>query len=162
LGKVRFFVVDILLTGFAGIVAATEKFAHELKTGDEYEPLVVVIDPQLNQQILFAQEEFSPRYVEPRNSRPPLVNPALLLQLSANTKSPSFRLAKGTGSILSEATVSFLNPAYVGRRLRVSWRVVSEYEKRGRSYYVMEAMMHDDDDGRAVLRRELHLTFFHS
>ncbi len=136
-----------------------QKFAHELRTGDEYEPLVIVVDSQLNQQILFAQEEFGPQYIKGWHGQPPLVNPAVLLQLSANTKSPSFRLAQGTGSILSEANTIFLNPAYVGRRLRVSWRVTSEYEKRGRNYYVMEAAMHDDEDGRPILRRELHLTF---
>ena len=143
-------------------MVATEKFAHELKPGDEYESLVVVIEPQLNQQILFAQEEFSPRYIDQGDGRAPLVNPALLLQLCANTKSPSFRLAKGTGSILAEASVSFFNPAYVGRRLRISWRVTSEYAKRGRNYYVMEAMMHDDEDGRPIVRRDLHLTFLSS
>lgn len=139
-----------------------DKLAHELKTGDAYEPLLVTVTPEMNQQFLFAQEEFDPRYVEGRDGRPPLVNPALLLQLSANTKSPSFRLAKGTGSVLAEAAVEFLNPAYVGRRLRVDWRVTSEYEKRGRHYYVMEAAMGDDEDRRPILRRDLHLTFFTS
>jgi hypothetical protein len=41
----------------------------------------------------------------------------------------------------------------------VSWRVDSAYEKRGRRYYVMRAAMCDDEDGRPIMTRDLHLTF---
>lgn len=135
------------------------KFAHELKRGDVYEPLYVTVTAEMNQQILFAQEQFSPVYTNPGTDHPALVCPALLLQLSANTKSPSFTLAPGTGSILAEAHTRFQGPAYVGRRLRVSWQVTAEYDRRGRRYYVMEAAMDDDEDSRPILRRSLHLTF---
>ena len=136
-----------------------DKFAHELAPGDVYEPLDIVIGAELNQQILFAQETYEPRYVRGRDDRPATVSPALLLQLAANTKSPSFKLAEGTGSVLAEASTEFLHPAYVGERLRISWRVTDAYEKRERHYYVMEALI-ENDDSVAVLRRDLHLTFF--
>jgi len=48
----------------------------------------------------------------------------------------------------------------VGTRLRVTWRVTREYEKRGRRYYVMLAEI-ADAHGAPVLRRDLHLTFSH-
>ena len=136
------------------------KYAHELKVGDVYEPLYVTVTAEMNQQILFAQEDFNPAYIGDDVGGPALVCPALLLQLCANTKSPSFKLAPGTGSILAEAASRFIGPAHVGRRLRVSWRVNSAYEIRGRAYYVMEATMDDDADGRPIMRRDLHLTFF--
>ncbi len=136
-----------------------EKFAHELVPGDSYEPLEVIVEPALNQQILFAQEEFDARYVAGGEEEAPMINPALLLQLAANTRSPSFKLADGTGSVLAETHTRFLRPAYVGERLRVSWRVTGAYEKRGRRYYVMETSM-ENGDGAVVLRRDLHLTFF--
>ena len=135
-----------------------EKFAHELVPGDIYDPLEIVIEPELNQQILFAQETYDARYVADNGDRPAMVSPALLLQLAANTKSPSFKLAEGTGSVLAEAKTEFLGPAYVGECLRVSWRVTDAYEKRNRQYYVMEALM-ENDDGVTILRRDLHLTF---
>ena len=74
-----------------------EKFAHELAPGDVCEPLEIVVGSELNQQILFAQEEFDTRYVADGEGGAAMVNPALLLQLAANTKSPGFRLARGTG-----------------------------------------------------------------
>ena len=136
-----------------------EKYAHELVPGDTYEPLEIVIESELNQQVLFAQEEFDARYLVDSEDQPAMVSPALLLQLAANTKSPSFRLAEGTGSVLAEASTEFLHPAYVGERLRVSWRVTDAYEKRGRQYYVMEALMENAEE-MTILRRDLHLTFF--
>jgi acyl dehydratase len=134
----------------------TTKFAHELAPGDEYEPLEFTASAELNQQILFAQEDFDPRFVNDG----PLVHPALLLQMAANTKSPSFRLAPRTGSILSEAETEFMRPVTLGTKLRVTWRVTREYEKRGRRYYVMVAEI-ADQGGAIALRRDLHLTFTH-
>lgn len=133
---------------------ATTKFAHELVPGDEYEPLEFSASAEANQQILFAQEDFDPRYIEDAG----LVHPALLLQMAANTKSPSFKLAPGFGSILSEAETEFIVPVTVGTKLRVTWRVTKEYEKRGRRYYVMVAEI-TDAAGAVALRRDLHLTF---
>lgn len=134
-----------------------DKFAHELEPGDRYAPLEFSVTPEFNQQFLFAQEDFDPRYVGKDDGELAEVHPALLLQMSANTKSPSFKLAPGTGSILSDATVRFHNPAIVGTPLRVEWTVTQEYEKRGRRYYVMEARM-TGDAGQPILTRELHLT----
>lgn len=135
-----------------------DKFAHELTPGDACASLEFTVTPAFNQQILYAQEDFDLRYTGGDERSPAEVHPALLLQMSANTKSPSFRLAPGTGSILAEATVRFHNPAPIGATLRVDWTVTDEYEKRGRRYYVMEARM-SDGHGRTILTRELHLTF---
>jgi len=134
----------------------TSKFAHELEPGDEYEPLEFTASAETNQQILFAQEDFDARFI----GGDALVHPALLLQMAANTKSPSFRLAPGFGSILSEAETEFLHDVHVGAKLRVTWRVTKEYEKRGRRYYVMVAEI-VDEAGAVAVRRDLHLTFIH-
>ena len=78
--------------------------------------------------------------------------------MAANTKSPSFKLAAGSGSILSEAETTFVKPVAIGTKLTVRWRVTTAYEKRGRRYYVMVAEM-EDANGGLVLQRTLHLTF---
>jgi acyl dehydratase len=139
-------------------MAPTTKFAHELEPGDEYAPLEFSVSAEMNQQFLFAQEDFDRRYIDATTGSPPLVHPAILLQMAANTKSPSFKLAPGAGSILSEAATEFLRPVAIGTRLTVQWRVTERYEKRGRQYCVMVAEI-ADDQGAAVLRRTLHLTF---
>ena len=139
-------------------MSPTTKFAHELEPGDEYQPLEFTVSAEMNQQFLFAQEDFDRRYLDANADRQSLVHPAILLQMAANTKSPSFKLAPGSGSILSEAQTEFLNPVPVGTKLVVRWRVTESYEKRGRRYYVMLAEM-ADEHGADILRRNLHLTF---
>ncbi len=136
----------------------TTKFAHELEPGDEYAPLEFTVSGETNQQFLFAQEDFQPRYLNGPGRTPALVHPSILLQMAANTKSPSFRLAEGTGSILAESETTFLGPVAVGTRLVAHWRVTDAYEKRGRRYYVMAARI-IDEEGACVLERTLHLTF---
>jgi acyl dehydratase len=105
-----------------------------------------------------SQEQYSMVYIESEEPHGALVCPALLLQLSANTKSPSFQLAPGTGSILAEATTRFHAPARVGRRLRVSWRATSVREAQA------ELLCHGRRNARRRRRsadhdRDLHLTF---
>ena len=102
--------------------ASEPKYAHEMEEGDEYEPLEFTITPEINQQFLFALEDFDPQYVDGDEAGAALVHPVLLLHMSARTRSPSFRLAPDSGSIFAREHVEFLNPARVGQRLRASWR----------------------------------------
>lgn len=136
----------------------TSKFIHELEPGDECAPLNYSVSAELNQQFLFAQEDFDKRYIDETDGRPPLVHPTILLQMAADTMSPSYKLAPGTGSILARAEEEFLQPVTIGTPLTVNWRVTDTYEKRGRRYHVMVAET-TNDQGTLVFRRTLHLTF---
>ena len=78
--------------------------------------------------------------------------------MAANTKSPSFSLAPGTGSILAEADTQFLARGPRRDEARRALAGHRTYEKRGRRYYVMIAEI-DDERGTAILKRSLHLTF---
>lgn len=133
-------------------------YANGLAAGDAYEGIRVTVTPELNQQYLFAQEDFDLRYLEPCGSRPPWVHPALLLGISANTRSPTYRPAPGTGSVLAEDRAEFLAPAYVGSTFAISWRVRDVYEKRNRPYQAIEARV-VDDAGTLILRRDLRVAF---
>lgn len=135
------------------------KYAHEFVPGDEHEPLELVITPEYNQQVLFSLEDFSPQYIEKDGELPPIVHPVLLLHISARTRSPSFLLAPDMGSIFARDNAHFLNPARVGKRLRVTWKILDAYEKRGLNYQAMGINIHDED-GVHILRREMHSTFF--
>lgn len=139
--------------------ASEPKYAHEMEEGDEYEPLEFTITPEINQQFLFALEDFDPQYIDGDEAGAALVHPVLLLHMSARTRSPSFRLAPDSGSIFAREHVEFLNPARVGQRLRAGWRVAETYEKRGRRYQRI-AIAIDAEDGTPIIRREMHDTFF--
>lgn len=139
------------------MTANEPKFAHEMEAGDEYEPLEFTITPEINQQFMFALEDFGPQYTGGDELGTALVHPVLLLHMSARTRSPSFRLAPDSGSIFAREHVEFLNPARVGQKLRVTWRIAETYEKRERRYHRIKITI-DADDGTPILRREMHDT----
>lgn len=135
------------------------KFAHELQKGEHYEPLEFVVTPDLNQQFLYAVEDFNLIYLEGRDGNPPIVHPVLLLHMSPRTRSPSYRQAPGMGSAFARDKSRYLNPGYVGSKFRVTWVVIDTYAKRGKIYQDYIATVHDEN-GREILRRELASTFF--
>jgi len=129
-----------------------------VEVGYEYAPLEFVVTPELNQQYLYSEEDFDRRYLEETEAGPPMVHPALLLNMSNNTRSPSFYLPPGVGGFHSRDETFFYHPARVGKKFKVTWKVVDEYEKRGRPYKVFEAKI-VDQDGVEIMKRLIHATF---
>ncbi|MEX2375682.1 MAG: hotdog fold domain-containing protein [Dehalococcoidia bacterium] len=127
---------------------------HEWPLGFEPEPLEFTITPELNQQYLFAMEDFHPRY----QGDDGIVHPGVLLNMSNTTRSPSYYLIPELGSLHSRDETRFYHPARVNRKLTSSWKLAEIYEKRGRTYHVKDARVHDED-GTLILTRMLYSTF---
>lgn len=136
-----------------------QRYAHELQAGDSYESLDFTISSDLNQQWLYAVEDFNPLYIEGQNGNPPLVHPVALMQMSPRTRSPSFRQAPDMGSALARDCTTFLAPCHVGTRLRVSWLIKQTYEQRNKIYQDYVATIRDET-GKELMRREISATFF--
>ena len=129
-----------------------KKIAYEYKPGEEFEPFEFTVTPELNQICLEAEEDTHPCYRQETESGPPIVHPALLINLSNVTRSPSWYLPEGTAGINAKDEVEFINPARVGKTLRVSWKVIDAYTKRGNPYFVKDTII-IDNDGLEILRR---------
>ena len=134
------------------------KSAHLMQVGEGFEPLEFTVTPELNQQYLYAEEDYNTRYIEETESGPPQVHPGLLLNMSNNTRSPSFTLPPGWAEIHAAEDTEYLNPARVGTKLRVTWKVMEAYEKRGRPWHVLDILI-VDEDGVEILRRRMTNTF---
>jgi len=135
-----------------------KKSAHLFKVGEEFEPLEFVVTPELNQQYLYAEEDFHSRYIEATREGPPLVHPAILYNMSNNTRSPSFFLPPGWGEIHAGEETEFLNPARVGKKIRVTWKVIDTFEKKGRPWHVLDILI-VDEDGVQIMKRKMTNTF---
>lgn len=131
--------------------------ALELDVGDEQAPLVFTVTPELNQQYLFAVEDFHPRYWSSGEWGEPIVHPSILMNMSNRTRSPSFKLPPGWSSIHARDETEFHSPARVGDTLTVSWKVVERYERRERPYQALEVRI-TRPDGTLALRRIAHST----
>ena len=119
--------------------------ADELRVGEEFAPLEFHVSEEMNENFLHAVEDLHPRYMEGTADGPALVHPALLINFSNNTRSPSFYLPAGMAAIHTHEDVEHSGPARVGKRFRVLWKVTGRYERRGREYQVVEAPIVDED-----------------
>lgn len=144
------------LGGSAGM--ADKVFTHLLQVGDVMDPLEFSVTPELNQQYLYSEEDYNPRYIEGDGSGGAIVHPGLLLNMSNRTRSPSFYLAPGWAAIHASEETKFINPGRVGKKFKVTWKVAAAYEKRGRTWQAIDTLM-VDEDGTEILRRTMHSTF---
>lgn len=134
------------------------RYSHELKPGDAYDPLTFVVTPELNQQFLFALGNFHPRYIEELEGVPPLVHPVILLHHTPRTRSPSYRLAPGMGSVFARDRTHFISAARVGQQLHVRWRIDACYEKKGRLFQEYTASI-TAGSGTRILDRQMTSVF---
>lgn len=116
------------------------------------EPLEFLVTPELNQQFLYGEEDFYSHYIEETEGKPPIVHPALVLNWSNGTRSPTYSMPAGRAGLHTRDETFFYNPARVGKKLRVSWKPVATYERRGRPYSIGETVV-VDEDGPEIVRR---------
>jgi len=135
-------------------------YAHELQAGDTYVSLEFSVSADFNQQFLYAVEDYNPLYFEGRDGNPPIVHPAVLMYYSPRTRSPSFRQRADMGSAMARDSAEYFGPAYVGRTLRIDWRITSTYEKRDKIYQEYIAEVVDVGTANLLLRRAMASTFF--
>ena len=128
-----------------------------LKPGDELEPLEFHVTREFNESYLYAVEDLHPRYQEATEARPSLVHTGLFVNYSNLTRSPSFHLPEGVSAIHTHEEAEFVGLGRIGETFRVTWKVVGSYERRGRPYQVMEALV--AGPGGAILRRTSTNTF---
>ena len=128
-----------------------------LKPGDELEALEFHVTREFNENYLHAVEDLHPRYQEATEAGPALVNAGLLVNNSNLTRSPSFHLPDGVAAVHTHEVIEFVGLGRVGDTFRVTWKVVDSYERRGRHYQVMEALVAGPAGG--VLRRTSTNTF---
>ena len=129
-----------------------------LRAGERYADLRFQVSAELNQQYLFALEDYAADYLGSSTQRA-VVHPVLLLHMSARTRSPSFRLAPDTGSVFAQDRVTFLRRAFVDEWLDVQWRIRDVYERKGKLYQALDTQVLTAS-GEIVLNRDAHSVFF--
>lgn len=129
-----------------------KKRADQIEPGEEFQHLEYKITSEFNQQYLAAVEDHHLRYLKETESGPPVAHPALLIVQSNVTRSPSFYLPNGVAAVHTDEEIEFLNPAHVGKVIKVYWKVIDRYEKRGRTYQVKEVLV-IDEDGVKIMKR---------
>jgi hypothetical protein len=113
----------------------------DVKSAPLLEPFEYLLSPELNQQYLGS----------------PIGHPGLLLNMSNGPRSPSFRLGPGEAGFHSRDETFFLQPARVGKKMKVIWKWIGTYEKRDRPYRLSASVV-VDEDGVEIMKRFVHAT----
>ena len=132
--------------------------ADHVGIGEEFEPYEFGVPQEFNEQYLEAVDDYHQRYLQETPSGSAIVHPALFLNYSSITRSPSFYLPPGMAAVVAKDEIEYLNPGRVGRSFRVRWKVVDTYTKRGRPYQVTEITV-VDEDGLEIMRRRMNCTY---
>jgi hypothetical protein len=132
--------------------------ANEQKVGEELAPLEIKITEEFNEAYLDSLEDRHLRYMQETEAGPPIVHPGLLHNWSHSSRSPAYSLPKGTAGVMAKDEMEFINPARVGKTLKITWKVIETYEKGGRKHAVRLARM-VDEDGIEILRRKIDVAY---
>lgn len=128
----------------------------DVEVGMEWGPAQVEVSALLNEQFLFAMEDYSADYL-PDGDTPPRAHPGTLLSL-AMSGVVGFNPAPGWTGMHARDEVELVSPVRVGESLTLHWRVVDIYEKRGRPWWVRQCVI-SGSDGEVRLRRRIHTAF---
>ena len=128
------------------------KRADELEVGEEFEPSELYVSREFNDNYLHAIEDFNPRYTKNSTYSSPMIHPALLINYSNITRSPSFYLPSGMAAIHTHEEIEYLAPGRIEKQFKVSWKVIAKYKKRGRPYQVVDSPI-TDEQGTLMMRR---------
>lgn len=132
--------------------------AQEANIGDQIEPMEVHISKDLNDQMLFAEDDFNPIYQSDVEGTRGVVHSGVLLNLTNPVRSPGYSWAEGTLGVHAREDTTFHSMMPVGKTAVLSWEVQDVYERRGRRYNVVDATV--TCEGKVILKRRVYETYF--
>jgi acyl dehydratase len=113
----------------------------DIPLGEEYAD-EYVLTPELAQDYAEGIEDRNPWYLERSPFGGPMANPMLIVAQHARLLKTRYVTA---GNVHTRHDTQFLNPARIGKTIKVYGRLVEKYIKRGREYLVMECRSVDED-----------------
>jgi acyl dehydratase len=128
---------------------------EDMSVGEEYTD-EYLLTPELAQEYATGIEDSNPWHLEHSPFGGPVANPILIVAQHVRL----FKTKHATaGNVHTRHETQFLNPARIGKKIKVSGKLVDKYIKRGREYLVMECRSVDEDgveicrDRRTIITR---------
>jgi acyl dehydratase len=137
-------VIEACREAATGVATMDEKqpmVYEQIPLGEEYED-EYVLTPELARDYAEGIEDDNPWYLEQSPFGRPIANPILILAQHARLFKTKYVTA---GNVHTRHETQFINPAYLGKTIKVSGKLVEKYVKRGRAYLVMECRSVDED-----------------
>jgi len=126
---------------------------YEYRVGERLKPLELVVTHEMNMRFMYGVQDYSMFY----QGEYAAVHPALLYNMSNNTRSPSFKLPENMAEIHTGEETVFISPALVNKKLVFTWRVLDKYLKRDKTYMVIECIIKENMN--KIMERKMTCTF---
>jgi acyl dehydratase len=127
----------------------------DLPIGEEYAD-EYLLTPELARDYAAGVEDANPWYLEHSPFGGPVANPILIVAQHTRLFKTKYLTA---GHVHTRHQTEFLNPARLGKVIKVTGTLVEKYLKRGREYLVVECRSVDEDgieicrDRRTIITR---------
>jgi acyl dehydratase len=127
----------------------------DMPVGEEYED-EYVLTPEMAQDYAEGVEDLNPWYLERSPFGGPVANPILIVAQHARLFKTKYSTA---GNVHTRHETQVLNPARIGKKIKIYGKLLDKYIKRGREYLVMECRSVDEDgveicrDRRTIITR---------
>ncbi|MGD0856179.1 MAG: hypothetical protein ABSA18_10295 [Dehalococcoidia bacterium] len=140
-----------------------EQDIEKLKKLFLYEPWVFKVTPEYNEQYMYAEEDYNPRYLAKTDSEPGLVHPGLMLNQSLASRTHNFRLPENMISLQVLDEVEWVRAPRVGKTYTVTWELTDVYEKQGKRPGIVGAVTGSvvDEDNNLIMHHRMHSLLVH-
>lgn len=124
----------------------------QAKVGDEYEPIEITVTEEMVVRRIWANDDYNPWYMEdsPFGGR---IVPPLFLATELPGLVYSYYATPPGGHLHAKQEFEFINPLRIGKKVKITGRLVDRYNKRGRDWFVSEALAVDEDGVEIVRMR---------
>ncbi len=126
---------------------------HDLskaKVGDEYESIEITITEEMAERNIWANDDYNPLYMEDSPSGERIASPIILV-LTFGLMFWSYYAFPSGGTLHTKQEFEFLNHLKVGKKVKMTARLVNRYSRRGRDFFVTEILA-VDEDGLKIVR----------
>jgi acyl dehydratase len=127
--------------GAAGMDDAQAMVFEDLAVGEEYID-EYTLTPELARDYAAGIDDLNVWYLEQSPFGGPVANPMLIVAQHARLFKTKYITA---GNVHTRHETQFLNPARIGKVIKLYGKLVDKYLKRGREYLVMECRSIDED-----------------
>ncbi len=126
--------------------------ASKAKVGDEYKPVEITITEEMVESNVFANDDYNPWYMEdsPFGGRiaPPTILAPIVFSLIR-----SYYTSTSLPGPHAQQEFEFINPLKIGKKVKLTGRLVDRYSRRGSDYLVSEFLVVDEDGVEIVRMR---------
>ncbi|MFC1966554.1 MaoC family dehydratase [Chloroflexota bacterium] len=136
-----------------GMMESENEGTHDLmkaKIGDEADPVEFIVTEEEAWSHAFANDDYNPWYMEDSPFGGRIAPPTFLAPLEARVTWSYYAHPPG-GTMNAKQEFQFINPLKIGKKIKITAKLVDWYRKRDRNYFVFEYLT-VDEDGLEIIR----------